>query len=57
MKIKQADMYIFIYIYQGENQTMNKLFEYMDFFHGTQLSDPINRFIETIFFQLAAHRL
>lgn len=35
-------MYIF-YIYQGENQTMNKLFEYMDFFHGTQLSDPINR--------------
>lgn len=41
-------MYIF-YIYQGENQTMNKLFEYMDFFHGTQHSDPINRLIETIF--------
>lgn len=48
MEIKQADMYIF-YIYQGENQTMNKLFEYMDFFHGTQLIDPINRLIETIF--------
>lgn len=30
MKIKQADVYIFD-IYQGENQTMNKLFEYMDF--------------------------